>query len=101
MSDLPGSQGSGGAVSLEALARTSNCAKPQPKLRHHPLADLFPMMQGQSSTDFCIALQSDGRLLDEIVMLDGMILDGRNWQRACNKAGLRPRYRALRADLPA
>ena len=70
MSDLPGSQGSGGAVSLEALARTSNCAKPQPKLRHHPLADLFPMMQGQSSTDFCIALQSDDRLLDEIVLLD-------------------------------
>jgi len=90
MSDLPGSQGSDGVVDLEA----SNCAKPQPNsLRHHPLADLFPMMQGAEFERFRTAVKSDGRLHDEIVLLDGMILDGRNRQRACDETGVAPRYR--------
>ena len=90
MSDLPGSQGSDGVVDLEALIRTSNCAKPQPNsLRHHPLADLFPMMQGAEFERFRAALQSDGRPLEEIVLLDGMIIDGRNRQRACDETGIR------------
>jgi hypothetical protein len=42
---------------------------------------------------FRTALQSDGCLYDEIVLLDGMILDGRNRQPACNETGLAPRYR--------
>ena len=94
MSDLPGSQGSDGVVDLEALIRTSNCARPEPSsLGHHPLADLFPMMQGAEFERFRTALQSDGRLYDEIVLLDGMILDGRNRQRACNETRVAPRYR--------
>jgi hypothetical protein len=52
-------------------------------------------MQGAEFERFRAALQSDGRLLEEIVLLDGMILDGRNRQRECDETGIAPRYREL------
>jgi hypothetical protein len=62
-------------------------------LRHQPLAGLFPLMQAAEFERFRAALQSDGRPLEEIVLLDGMIIDGRNRQRACDETGIAPRYR--------
>ena len=39
-------------------------------LHPHPLAGLFPMMQGAEFERFRAALQSDGRLLEEIVLFE-------------------------------
>ena len=53
-------------------------------LRAHPFGDLFPMMEG-ADFDKLVADIKKNELIHPIVLLDGMILDGRN------------RYKAIRA----
>ncbi|RYE43632.1 MAG: S-adenosylmethionine-binding protein [Hyphomicrobiales bacterium] len=56
-------------------------------LEFHPLANLFPLIEGQAFADLVADVKANG-LLDEIVLLDGKILDGRNRYRAAIAAGL-------------
>jgi N6-adenosine-specific RNA methylase IME4 len=53
----------------------------------HPLANLFPMIEGADFDRLVADVRGNG-LLDKIVYLDGQILDGRNRYRACIAAGL-------------
>jgi hypothetical protein len=46
-------------------------------LEFHPLADIFPLLEGQD-------------LHEPIVLFEGKILDGRNRYRACGAAGIEP-----------
>jgi hypothetical protein len=54
------------------------------ELRFHPLADIFPLMEGVD-LDALVADIKAHKLQNKIVLYEGMILDGRN------------RYRAMRA----
>ncbi len=56
-------------------------------LPFHPLANLFPLIEGREFDDLVADVRAKG-LIDEIVMLDGQILDGRNRYRAAVAAGL-------------
>ena len=57
----------------------------------HPLADIFPLMEGAAFDELVQGIREDGfRMGEEIVLLDGMILDGRNRYRAAVAAGLFP-----------
>ena len=62
------------------------------KIKAHPLAKLLPPM---SEAEF-EALKSDiaatKRLTDPIVLLDGLILDGRHRYRACLDLGIAPKF---------
>ena len=58
----------------------------------HPLANLFPMMEGVAFDELAADIRSNGQR-EDIVTLDGMILDGRNRYRGCLAAGVRPRFR--------
>lgn len=61
------------------------------ELEIHPLALLFPPM----GCDEMIALVEDIRqsgLRDDIVLYEGMVLDGRNRYEACRQAGVEPRF---------
>jgi len=64
----------------------------------HPLASLFPPMEGEEF-DKLVADIRDNGLQQMIVLHDGMILDGRNRYRACKVAGATPRYRPLWATI--
>lgn len=57
-------------------------------LPYHPLANLFPLIEGKDFEEFCAGIKADGRLHDKIVLLDGQILDGRNRYRACTAVGM-------------
>jgi ParB-like chromosome segregation protein Spo0J len=59
-------------------------------LKFHPLADLFPPMEGQDFDDLVADIKANG-LHEPIVTYEGMILDGRNRYRACIKAGIEPK----------
>lgn len=57
----------------------------------HPAARLFPLMQGPELGLLIEDIEANG-LREPIVLYDGQILDGRNRLRACELAGIEPRF---------
>jgi ParB-like chromosome segregation protein Spo0J len=53
----------------------------------HPAADLFPFMSDDELAELAVDIRAHG-LLEPIVLLDGLVLDGRNRLRACEAAGV-------------
>src|SRR5437867_12260583 len=58
----------------------------------HPVADLFPLLTGEAFQELATDIKKNG--LREPILLDpeGRIIDGRNRYRACNLAGVEPRF---------
>jgi hypothetical protein len=59
-------------------------------LTFHPLADLFPMLDGVAFERFVEDIRANGQL-QPIVIHEGQILDGRNRYRACLKLQIAPK----------
>lgn len=57
----------------------------------HPLAKLFPPVEGQAFTDLVEDIKKNG-LVNPIVVDGNLLLDGRNRLRACKAAGVSPRF---------
>jgi ParB-like chromosome segregation protein Spo0J len=57
----------------------------------HPLADIFPLMEGKEFDELVADIRTNG-LNEPIALFQGMVLDGRNRSRACTVAGVKPRY---------
>lgn len=60
----------------------------------HPIANMFPLIDGEDWTRFVDDVRAHG-LKHDIVLHEGQILDGRNRYRACVEAGIAPRFRTL------
>lgn len=56
---------------------------------YHPLANAFPLIEGEEYIAFCEDISNNGQQ-EPIVLLDGMILDGRNRYRALCELGIDP-----------
>lgn len=69
---------------------------PRAAPQHHPSAAIFPLLPENELADLAEDIRAAG-LLEPIELLDGLILDGRNRQLACDRAGVEPTYRP--ADL--
>lgn len=61
------------------------------KLPYHPLAEIFPLIEGVAFRDLVEDIRVHG-LREPIIILNGMILDGRNRARACEAAQVAARY---------
>lgn len=66
------------------------------KLKPHPIAALFPMIEGTEWDAFLADIKTNG-LREPIDLLNGQILDGRNRYRACVELAISPRTRELPA----
>jgi hypothetical protein len=64
-------------------------------MKVHPVTDLLPMMTDDEIADLAEDIKTQG-LLNPIVLDDqGMLIDGRNRLRACELAGVEPRFEQL------
>jgi len=64
------------------------------KLKAHPAADAWPMMDEKRYAELLADIQMNGQR-EPITICDGMVLDGRNRYRACIEAGIKPGLRYM------
>jgi N6-adenosine-specific RNA methylase IME4 len=62
----------------------------------HPFAEILPLMEGAAFDDLVASIKANGQR-DGITLYRGLILDGRNRQRACDALGVKCRYETLPA----
>jgi len=61
-----------------------------PELKPHPLAEIFPLMDGKTYQELKADIKQNG-LQEPITLFEGKILDGRNRYRACLELGIEPK----------
>ena len=62
------------------------------KLEFHPVADLFPLLQGEAFQKLVADIHKNGLLEPILVDTQRRIIDGRNRYLACLQAGVEPRF---------
>jgi len=68
-------------------------------LEFHPLANIFPLVEGQDFAELVADIREHG-LHEAIVLYEDKILDGRNRYRACEAAGIEPTFTVYQGDDP-
>jgi ParB-like chromosome segregation protein Spo0J len=85
------------AVRPDHRIRRSVVSKPKsdlPQYQFHPLADVFPLMEGVEFDELVADIKANG-LQQPIILYEDKILDGRNRYRACCAAGVKPKYQII------
>jgi len=66
----------------------------------HPVADLFPMLDGDDLYELTEDIKANGLLHPIVLDADGRILDGRNRFAACRAGGVEPTFTTYAGDDP-
>ena len=69
------------------------------KLKYHPIANIFQLLEGEAFDALVEDIRANG-LLEPIWLYEGKILDGRNRYRACLAAKREPTFRDYEGDNP-
>ena len=68
-------------------------------MKHHPIADVWPMMDEAKLAELADDIRKNGQLVP-VWLYDGKILDGRNRWAACQIAGVEPKAKEYTGDEP-
>lgn len=60
-------------------------------MKHHPYTEIWPLMSGEDFEKFKADIKANGLRMD-VITYKGMVLDGRNRERACEAVGVTARY---------
>jgi ParB-like chromosome segregation protein Spo0J len=83
-----------------ATLETPAAQAPAQEYEIHPLAGLLPMMSERESMLLRADIFKNGQQ-EEIILLDDMILDGRNRYKACRDLGIPPKTKPFEGDTSA
>jgi hypothetical protein len=68
-------------------------------MKHHPIADVWPMMAEDKLHELADDIRKNGQLVP-VWLYEGKILDGRNRWAACKIAGIQPKTKDYTGDEP-
>jgi hypothetical protein len=68
-------------------------------MNHHPIADVWPMMEEDKLRELADDIRKNGQLVP-VWLYEGKILDGRNRYAACKIAGVGPKTKDYTGDEP-
>ena len=68
-------------------------------MKNHPIADVWPMMDGAKLAELADDISKNGQLVP-VWLYEGKILDGRNRWAACKIAGVEPKTKEYTGDEP-
>lgn len=68
-------------------------------MKHHPIADVWPMMDEAKLHELADDIRKNGQLVP-VWLYEGKILDGRNRWAACKIAGIEPKTKEYSGDEP-
>jgi hypothetical protein len=68
------------------------------ELEFHPLANIFPLMEGEEFSALVADIKANG-LRETIILFEGKIIDGRNRYRACLAARRKPQWETYNAQI--
>lgn len=88
-------------VGVSASPAAASSVQPPPGVRfgHHALADLFPMLSDGELNELADDIAARGQE-NPVWLYQGKIIDGRNREEACHRAGIPPRYNEYVGDDP-
>jgi hypothetical protein len=86
-------------VAPEIASATPEAASVKSPLGFHPLAEIFPLLSDDGLQALANDIAEHG-LLDEIVLYEGEILDGRCRYLACDRVGVAPKFHDYVGDDP-
>lgn len=72
-------------------------------MKYHPLCEMFPLMEGREFDDLVADIKRSGLREPILTISEGnetFILDGRNRFRACEVAGVKPRFEEYKGACP-
>lgn len=69
-------------------------------MQTHPLCELFPVLDAEDLAALAVDIKAHGQR-EPILLFEGAILDGRNRFKACQMAGVAPKFKAFTGDDPA
>jgi hypothetical protein len=81
-----------------SFARPRRKGETMTKYQVHPIAEIFPLLTGQDFEKFKLDIKQQGQREPAVLNADGVLLDGRNRERACNDLGIELQTRTRREN---